>query len=180
MSLVRIPNAKTYQKAMNLYLYCCPSSAQPLSILYGLIYGTLHRYFWQNSHRTDFESFTKKFFQRLIDQAHLKKDLEPLFNKALTKVKRLALPNPRPGLEDNNNNMDSYQVYIHLPYHPQNPSQEAQNSHRLELFDSLRRCEPDLCTRIIVALSRAPNIGDLCKKNRLEKDINTSLSILDV
>ena len=36
---------KTFQKAMNLSLYRCPSSAQPESILESLIYGTLHRYY---------------------------------------------------------------------------------------------------------------------------------------
>jgi hypothetical protein len=30
------------QKPMNLYIFCLPTSAQPLSMLYGLIYGTLH------------------------------------------------------------------------------------------------------------------------------------------
>ena len=33
---------RTFQKAMNLYLYRCPSSAQPESILESLIYGTLY------------------------------------------------------------------------------------------------------------------------------------------
>jgi hypothetical protein len=32
----------TFQKPMNLYLFRPPASAQPPSILYGLIYGTLH------------------------------------------------------------------------------------------------------------------------------------------
>ena len=53
----------TYQKPMNLYLFRPPTSAQPPSILYGLIYGTLHRLFWQNSEFTTFEAFTLKFFK---------------------------------------------------------------------------------------------------------------------
>jgi hypothetical protein len=32
----------TYQKPMNLYLFRPPTSAKPASVLYGLIYGTLH------------------------------------------------------------------------------------------------------------------------------------------
>ena len=44
---------RTFQKAMNLYLYRCPSSAKPETILQSLIYGTLHQYYWQNTHITD-------------------------------------------------------------------------------------------------------------------------------
>ena len=40
----------TYQKPVNMYLYRCPSSAQPPSTLFGLIYSTLHRYYWHNTH----------------------------------------------------------------------------------------------------------------------------------
>ena len=42
----RTISTSTYQKPMNLYLYRPPSSAQPPSILFGLIYGTLHRFYW--------------------------------------------------------------------------------------------------------------------------------------
>jgi hypothetical protein len=34
----------SFQKPMNLYLYCPLTSGQPSSILYRQIYGTLHRY----------------------------------------------------------------------------------------------------------------------------------------
>ena len=73
---------RTFQKAMNLYLYRCPSSAQPESILQSLIYGTLHRYYWQNTHITDFGRYTELFFERLTARAHKKCDLAPLFIKA--------------------------------------------------------------------------------------------------
>ena len=61
---------RTFQKAMNLYLYRCPFSAQPESILESLIYGTLHRYYWQNTHITDFGRFAELFFERLAARAH--------------------------------------------------------------------------------------------------------------
>jgi hypothetical protein len=55
----------SFQKPMNLYLYRPPMSAQPCSILYGLIYGTLHRYYWHNTKRSMFKQFAWKFFQRI-------------------------------------------------------------------------------------------------------------------
>ena len=72
---------RTFQKAMNLYLYRCPSSAQPESILRSLIYGTLNRYYWQNTHIEDFGRFTELFFERLIARAHKKCDLCTTFHK---------------------------------------------------------------------------------------------------
>ena len=72
---------RTFQKAinMNLYLYRCPSSAQPESVLKSLIYETLHWYFWQNTHITNFGRFAELFFERLAARAHKKCDLAPLF-----------------------------------------------------------------------------------------------------
>ena len=163
---------KTYQKPMNLYLYRCPSSAQPPSILYRLIYGTIHRYFWQNTDTEDFDLFTAKFFQRLLNQAHLRLTLEPLFDKALLRVQTSKLPNPLPGSEQDSPNKG--QVFVHSPYHPQYPPQEMINVPKQELFKLISEFEPNLFDRIIVAFSCAPNIGDLCKKNQLEADVDTS------
>ena len=55
----------TYQKPMNIYLFCPPTSTQLPINLYGLIYGTLHWLFWQNLEFTTFKAFTLKFFKRL-------------------------------------------------------------------------------------------------------------------
>ena len=65
-------STSTYQKERNNYLYRPPSSAQPENILYSLIYGTMHRYFWQNTMIKDYEAFVGKFFDRLTDRAHKK------------------------------------------------------------------------------------------------------------
>ena len=43
-------NTRTYQKAMNLYLYLSPTSAHPPSVIYGMIYGMLINDDKQNSH----------------------------------------------------------------------------------------------------------------------------------
>jgi hypothetical protein len=56
---------RTYQKDMNLYLNRPPTSAQPDSILEGLIYGTLHQYFWQSLDQSWFDHFVGLFYKRL-------------------------------------------------------------------------------------------------------------------
>ena len=55
-------NTRTYQKAMNLYLYLPPTSAQPLSIMRGMIYGMLRKYDKQNSHQRHYIETTVLLF----------------------------------------------------------------------------------------------------------------------
>ena len=44
-------NTRTYHKEMNLYLYLPLTSAHPLSVIRGMIYGMLINYDEQNSHQ---------------------------------------------------------------------------------------------------------------------------------
>ena len=68
---------KTYQKAMNLYLYIPPHSAHPPGMIKGMVYGLLRRYYEQNSGREDFLHIMSLLYKRLIwrgwDQEFLKK-----------------------------------------------------------------------------------------------------------
>ena len=73
---------RTFQKAMHLYLYRCPSSAQPESVLESLIFGTLHRYYWQNTHIADFERFAELSFKRLAASSYKKMWSSPTFYKS--------------------------------------------------------------------------------------------------
>ena len=112
---------RTFQKPMNLYLYCPPSLAQPPSILYRLIFGTLHRYYGQNSERFDMEHFTSLFFERLQCRGHLATSLAPLFQKAAAQVDTSSMPVPRLGpLGPQYSKDDTFS--LHLPFHPQDPS----------------------------------------------------------
>jgi hypothetical protein len=166
-------NATTFQKPMNLYLYRCPSSAQPPSILYSLIYGTLHRYYWQNTHTEDFGRYTELFFERLTDRAHRRCDIAPLFIKAAQEVQNSVLPNPRPGQTEEINSNNNNNIFIHLPYHPQQPSRSDLRDHTQALLKNLNE-EKNCFERIILAFSRATNIGDLCKKHQLDRTTDTS------
>jgi hypothetical protein len=87
----------TSQKPMNLYLYRPPSSSQPPSILFGLIYGTLYRFYWQNSNCHDFDKYVTLFFQQLQAHSHSTSNLSCLFLKAATKVDK-SHPFPWPNL----------------------------------------------------------------------------------
>ena len=157
---------------MSLYPYRCPSSAQPKSILERLIYGTLHHYYWQNTHITDFGRFAELFFECLVARTHNKCNLSPLFINAAKIMQNLSLPNPRPGDTKSYSNNKSL-LFIHLPYHPQHPSRKSIKHHCNTLLEQLND-EKDFFEPIVLAFSRDLNIGDLCKKNHLEFAINTS------
>jgi hypothetical protein len=106
----------TFQKPMNLYLFRPPVSAQPPSILYGLIYGTLHRLFWQNSEKNTFLTFTLKCFQRLQARGHSTSELAQLFLKAATRVDVSSILVPKP--PNNTLGGPNGTCFLHLRFHP--------------------------------------------------------------
>jgi hypothetical protein len=74
---------KTFQKAMNLYLYLCPSSAhQPGVLNKGLIFGSLQRYWRQNSATADYQHRVHKLYDHLQDRGHREEDITPIFHEA--------------------------------------------------------------------------------------------------
>ena len=104
-------------------------------------------------------------------RAHNIKDLEPLFICAANKLNSSSLPNPRPGASKSFSG-DSQLLFVHLPFHMQQPLQADLRPHTTKLLETLKS-EQDCFKRIIIAFSKAPNISDFCKKNRLEAQIDT-------
>jgi hypothetical protein len=103
---------------MNLYLYQPPHSAQPASILYGLIYSTLHQYYWHNLQHSQYEHFSNLFFQPLQTRGHTATSLAPLFSKAATNIEN-ECPVPYIGpLTLKNNPHDPFFLHLYLPVHP--------------------------------------------------------------
>jgi hypothetical protein len=165
----------TYQKPMNLYLYRPPSSAQPPSILYGLIYGTLHRYFWQNSYQHDFERFATYLFQNLEARGHASSNLAKLFLKAAHRVDRSSIPEAKPLTNDVS--LPDGTCFLHVPYHPQDATRrELQSLFTTSCKDAFQDADDNFdMSRLIIAYSRAPNISDLVRRNRLGTDVDTNL-----
>ena len=168
-------STKTYQKKENTYLYRTPTSCQPPSILKSFIYGSLHRYFWQNTNDSDFWHCTLLLLSRLEDRGHFTRELIPLFDNALRKVRFSKLPDPRLiGPTETIATMPwSDCLFIHVPYHPNNPQHRELKQLSDELKYDLSQYGLNV-DRIITAHSRAPNIGDICKRHALEGYIDTS------
>ena len=63
-------------------------------------------------------------------------------------------------------------LIVHLPYHPNNPTQREMRVLTDGLKSDLKENGLEF-DRIIIAYSKGPSVGDLCKKHRLEGYINT-------
>jgi hypothetical protein len=157
---------RTFQKAMNLYLYLCPSSSHPPSVMKGLVYGSIRRFWLQNSNPSDYRRVIQEFYNHLRARGHTHEKLLPLFHEAAAHVdskqndKPLRAP---PSIKKT----ESRPLFFHIQYHPL----ELPSSLIRKTFD---RCCPTLRTelavdRIIVAHSRQPNLRDLLCKTQLKE-----------
>ena len=68
-------STRTYVKDMNLHLYIPPGSAHPKGVLKSLVFGTLQRYWSQNSKNDDFHSAASTFFGHLLNRGYTHKVL---------------------------------------------------------------------------------------------------------
>ena len=67
---------------------------------------------------------------------------------------------------------DNRLLFVYLPFHMQQPLRADLRPPTTKLLETLKS-EQDCFKRIIIAFSKAPNISDFCKKNRLEAQIDT-------
>ena len=77
---------KTFQKAMNLFLYIPCASAHPSNMTKSLIYGLLYTYQKQNTYHSDFLKNAAKLYHRLRARGHQASALNKLFREAADKL----------------------------------------------------------------------------------------------
>jgi hypothetical protein len=169
-------HTRTFQKAMNLYLYLCPSSSHPPGVLKGLIFGSIRRFWLQNSAPEDYQNVVRDFFLHLCARGHNPEQLRPLFNQAAERVDSTQLNKPLRA-PNSIETPRARPLFFHLQYHPL----ELPNSIIHETFNS---CCPTLrdelqVDRIIIAHSRQPNLRDkLCKTQLTEPEGKRASTIL--
>lgn len=83
----------TYQKPMNLHLYIPPHSAYPPGVLKGLIFGSLRRFWIQNSNLEDYKTLVLKFFKHLCDRGHNSEKLKQKFLEGAEKMSCTLMAN---------------------------------------------------------------------------------------
>lgn len=167
---------RTFQKAMNLYLYLPPASAHSPSIIKGMIFGLMSRYYAQNTHREDYIYFVTLLYRRLLDRGWKREDIYQIFIDASTKIEsrgqsqrqqQQQLQQQQQQSTSNADDLDK-SIFIHLQYHPHDITRrtirQLFEEHCGELFGNTMGIE-----RPIIAYSRLKNIGEYITQAQLHE-----------
>ena len=83
---IQIQNGKiitsTHHKPLKIHLYIPASSAHPPGVLYGLIAGSIRRFYLQNTDLEDYKKNILLLYERLAAQGHDRDLLKQLFMKS--------------------------------------------------------------------------------------------------
>jgi hypothetical protein len=164
---------KTFQKAMNLFLYIPPISSHPKSVITSLIFGQLRRFWLQNSLRDDYVQCASAFFNHLIARGHDDLTLQELFRLSAARLDKTLTPKSaiRPELTRD------APVFLHMEFHPQQLDRlTVQNLYRgicSTPFHATVNTENQRTGigRLTIALSRPKNLRDrLCRTKMVQPE----------
>jgi len=171
-----------YHKPQALHLYLPPNSCHAPGVLYGLICGMTLRIHSLCSRAQDVEAELVSLFRCLVDRGHQASGLIPLFAKAIANAKTYLAQDPAFRARKKQEKLESSRrrVFLHLPYHPQNPSsREIQDLWRGLVSDPalktpLNRIENYNGNRIpinqlVIAYSRPPNLNNMFSYRKICK-----------
>jgi len=159
---------KTYQKAMNLYLYPTFNSAHAPSTKKGMIYGLLKKYKAQNTLPEDFHKISQALFQRFLARGYRLDTLRRLFQMSMEKlsIQSTALPHfsrriPR-------------QVFYKIPYDP-NGLSRSQLRATLAL-DDLSAVLKEENIKITICYQKTENLGNILVRNKQPAKLPSTLA----
>ena len=169
-----------YAKPLALYQYIPPNSCHPPGVLTGLIFGQILRIYQLCSRSKDIDKELSLFHTRLLNRGYATNQLIPFFEKGInnaisylsqTQEQRDAVKKAKVGKSDE-------RIFLHIPYHPQNPSSGfVQNIWRnlvlsppgKENLNQLTNWEGHHVPikRLIIAYHRNPNLANLNSYRKL-------------
>ena len=170
-------STKTYVKEMNLHLYIPPGSAHPKGVLKSLIFGTLQRYWSQNSKRGDFLSAASAFYGHLLNRGYHPKALTPLFLEAARTINHKANRSASEETEWDHLPCSSHgRLFIHWECHPRDVGRRAIR----QLFEETLApalSEAGLPARqLTIAYSTPKNLAQCLTKTQLSDPAGTRVS----
>eukprot|EP00956_Cyclotella_meneghiniana_P041385 scaffold225046_cov56-Cyclotella_meneghiniana.AAC.2 len=115
---------KLYEKDMNLYLYLPPHSSHPRGVFTGLVFGQILRTRRLCTHSADADSSINDFWERMLARGHTQESLAPLFAKANENAKAFLSRTPaeREAIKKQKGKDAHNQLFLHLQFHPDDPS----------------------------------------------------------
>ena len=171
-----------YEKPMALHLYIPPHSCHAPGVSTSTVMGKVLRIFQLCTHKKDIDEKLVTFFGQLLDRGYQMKPLKALFQRAITSAESYIREPAalRQKLASKKEAASRRQVYLHLPYHPCNPpAREIQHLWRQFVFKPPNGTQlnhlntfggaPIPVDRLILAYSRAPNLGNLLSYTKICK-----------
>ena len=169
-----------YAKPMALYQYIPPNSCHPPGVLTGLIFGQILRIYQLCSLSEAIDKELSLFYRRLLNCGYKPEILLSLFKKGINNaITYLSLSSEqREAKKKAEIGRLDQRIFLHLPYHPQNPSSNFVQ----HLWQDLVFLPPGLeeltkltnweghhvpIKRLIVAYHQSPNLANLNSYCRL-------------
>ena len=153
---------KTHHKPLNLHLYIPPKSAHPPKVLYSLIFGSIRRYWLQNTTHTNFKSNVAFLYEKLCNRGHDRELLSTLFKQASSNfVKKYG--NERRFINKKDKTAAKKRTfYLHLEHHPRGLRRQWLHEAYQQTISKLGFYEKQ-----IVCLSRPRNLRDMLIPSKL-------------
>ena len=165
---------RTFQKALNLYLYIPQHSAHPPGMIKGVVFGLLQTYKWQNSLRSDFLAQAKDLFNRLVARGWDHNLLCKMFINTIHRV-----DNPPPHIQNPTEELNNKQMlFFHMQYHPYDIPRNIVRKIYTEECEDYFRDNLDI-QRYIVAYSRPENIWDITTSSTLHQAQDREVSTFE-
>ena len=165
---------KLFKKPLALQLYIPPHSCHPPGVITGLIIGNVLWIFCLCSKPQDTTKELCSFFNAILDRGYQYTSIQPIFEWAIDNATSyLTHTNEyREQLKQKKCRISHRRIFLHLPYHPNNPSSHTiQHLWHQTVFQSpgalpinhLTNSDGELIPidQMVIAYSRAPNIGNL-------------------
>ena len=167
-------HTKTYRKPANLHMYLPAASAHQQDTLKGLIFGSMIRYYIQNSDTADFIEAAAFLHSSLRNRGHSRAALDALYLEAGKHIDRkLELRQPlitrkckKPKLSKIGDTL-----YLHWQFHPNGIKRHTLRELYRALLDGHTGFE-----KLVIAVSRPENIQDTLMSNNFERTHNKPLT----
>jgi len=174
-------NTAIYSKPMSLHLYIPSNSCHAPGIAPGLIMGQTLRVHRLCSKHTNIDKELKDFYHRLVKRGYSPTSILPLLAKAeINERDQVAHEKRTPTIDKTKDKSNDDALFFHLPFHPSNPP----SSHIQSLWQDIIAAPPNAKTltnytghkipisKLIVAYSRPPNLGNLLSCRKVKKQGN--------
>ncbi len=113
-----------YAKPLALYQYIPPNSCHPPGVLTGLVFGKILRIYQLCSHSKDIVKELSLFHTRFQTRGYISEKLLPIFEKGINNaISHLSqTPEQQDAIKKAKVGKLDERIFLHIPYHSQNPS----------------------------------------------------------